>query len=687
MGVIQLINKDSNVPFDGIDVNIMNEACRILGRALSHIIHDTQTAKAHQKNQRSAAVAASSKEEPTLNVASVSKTVPFVLVVDNITNLVVHRIKRRIGGSRKQHFRVRIQLRHGMVVLAEESTKYTDIRPPDKEQLCDLEFENRVSIPNKRSSSVKKKSFMGKKRLTLGKKQTGITRKPSMSKMINKRTDSITTSKLTRDEEEINSDGLDDHGGVVRFQGMPLANLPHAGYIRVIVERALGTSEKKKAASTEIFCWGDAPIYDFRKTLIGSSHNSHIEIATWNGSPSTKFADIMHVNPLVSLTAEATLASPNFIPTAHVNIRLAIPKVFETIAIGEDINDPMVYQYHPRFTTDSSLRLMLSDVKTDPYENAKRDSMFVKKKSSLLSSSEPPLSVDLIKRLMQRCTALDDVTTEDKRMLWRHRHELASLGEQVISSSIGHSTLPAVLRAVDWTDSTHVNEIHHLLYRWDPQPSKIDALQLLDAQFADHKVRALGVQCLESMTDDEVRLYMIQLIQAIKFEQHTDSALSRFLLRRSLAQPTTVGRAFFWGLKAEMLGASKDGKEKTLTTEEQKEKEKGMKELRRNSVDRTSSMVATTTSLNEATIKTMVDSRGLVDENGETSFHVFAEHEEKRLKIIMGFYVRNCGTHRITLGLQMFMMQRFQSVQQSIKPLAVSVVLLFCCTFVLLYMA
>jgi hypothetical protein len=83
----------------------------------------------------------------------------------------------------------------------------------------------------------------------------------------------------------------------------------------------------------------------------------------------------------------------------------------------------------------------------------------------------------------------------------------------------------------------------------------------------------------------------------------------------------------------------------------------------------------------------MVDSRGLVDENGETSFHVFAEHEEKRLKIIMGFYVRNCGTHRITLGLQMFMMQRFQSVQQSIKPLAVSVVLLFCCTFVLLYMA
>ena len=87
---------------------------------------------------------------------------------------------------------------------------------------------------------------------------------------------------------------------------------------------------------------------------------------------------------------------------------------------------------------------------------------------------------------------------------------------------------------------------YFFIFFQDPQPSKIAALQLLDAQFADHKVRALAVQCLESMTNDELRRYMIQLIQAVKFEQHTDSALSRFLQRRSLQAPTTVGRAFFW---------------------------------------------------------------------------------------------------------------------------------------------
>ena len=50
------------------------------------------------------------------------------------------------------------------------------------------------------------------------------------------------------------------------------------------------------------------------------------------------------------------------------------------------------------------------------------------------------------------------------------------------------------------------------------------------------------------------------------------------------------------------------------------------------------------------------------DENGETSYRSFAISDEKRLKILIGFYVRNCGSHRITLGLQMFMMQRYVSI-------------------------
>jgi hypothetical protein len=226
---------------------------------------------------------------------------------------------------------------------------------------------------------------------------------------------------------------------------------------------------------------------------------------------------------------------------------------------------------------------------------------------------------------------------------------------------------------MNWTDKAQVNEIHHLLYRWDPQPSKIDALQLLDAQFADHKVRALGVQCLESMTDDELRLYMIQLIQAIKFEQHTDSALSRFLLRRSLAKPTTVGRAFFWGLKAEMLGASKIEKPNTSSSVANVFEEDQYDDNYARSPKMVKSSSMKSMKAKRPKMRDIAYSAGIIDENGETSSRVFAEFEEKRLKIITGFYVRNCGSHRVTLGLQMFMMQRFQSCQKDIKTYSVSI--------------
>jgi hypothetical protein len=38
----------------------------------------------------------------------------------------------------------------------------------------------------------------------------------------------------------------------------------------------------------------------------------------------------------------------------------------------------------------------------------------------------------------------------------------------------------------------------------------------------------------------------------LKYEAFTDSALARFLLRRALAAPRSVGHAFFWFLRAEM---------------------------------------------------------------------------------------------------------------------------------------
>ncbi|OQS00041.1 hypothetical protein THRCLA_06285, partial [Thraustotheca clavata] len=70
--------------------------------------------------------------------------------------------------------------------------------------------------------------------------------------------------------------------------------------------------------------------------------------------------------------------------------------------------------------------------------------------------------------------------------------------------------------------------------------------------FADPFVRAYAVRCLDSLPDYRLRLYLLQLVQALKCEQHHDSALMRFLFVRGLKSPSEVGYSLFWLLQAEL---------------------------------------------------------------------------------------------------------------------------------------
>lgn len=75
------------------------------------------------------------------------------------------------------------------------------------------------------------------------------------------------------------------------------------------------------------------------------------------------------------------------------------------------------------------------------------------------------------------------------------------------------------------------------------------AFQLLNRRFSDAKIRGYAVGILESLSDEQLALCMLQLVQQLKFEQFHDSALSRFLMRRSLLNKSIVGHVFFWQLK------------------------------------------------------------------------------------------------------------------------------------------
>eukprot|EP01006_Ploeotia_vitrea_P036247 TRINITY_DN66000_c6_g18_i1.p1 TRINITY_DN66000_c6_g18~~TRINITY_DN66000_c6_g18_i1.p1 ORF type:complete len:1249 (-),score=825.13 TRINITY_DN66000_c6_g18_i1:300-4046(-) len=152
------------------------------------------------------------------------------------------------------------------------------------------------------------------------------------------------------------------------------------------------------------------------------------------------------------------------------------------------------------------------------------------------------------KRLAKLQTAdpLYEMEQADRQCLWMARHHY-----------IGNPrVLPHFLESVDWSDKEHRMEAYRLLNQWKPPQYPVHMLELLDAKYANYRVREHAVNTLRSLSDDELQLYLLQLTQCIKFEPYHDSPLVRFLIQRSLRSPYQIGHYFFWHLKAEMAGSA-----------------------------------------------------------------------------------------------------------------------------------
>lgn len=83
-----------------------------------------------------------------------------------------------------------------------------------------------------------------------------------------------------------------------------------------------------------------------------------------------------------------------------------------------------------------------------------------------------------------------------------------------------------------------------------------DALELLGPTFDNKQVRQYAVRQLEKADDDDLQLYLLQLVQAVKFEALNqqrgayESSLVEFLTERALSNPI-LGCSFHWYLMTE----------------------------------------------------------------------------------------------------------------------------------------
>lgn len=81
-------------------------------------------------------------------------------------------------------------------------------------------------------------------------------------------------------------------------------------------------------------------------------------------------------------------------------------------------------------------------------------------------------------------------------------------------SVLYYSLLPQYFRSVDWMNRRMVQDVHWLLGNCNPEELDLTvALELLSMDFPDMMVRRLAVQRLESLSNEDVLKYLLQLVQ------------------------------------------------------------------------------------------------------------------------------------------------------------------------------
>lgn len=141
-----------------------------------------------------------------------------------------------------------------------------------------------------------------------------------------------------------------------------------------------------------------------------------------------------------------------------------------------------------------------------------------------------------------------ELNAEEKDLVWKFRHHLTR----------DKRALTKFVKSVAWQDQSEARQAVQLLPKWTDIDVD-DALELLGPTFDSPAVRAYAVDRLRESDDDELLLYLLQLVQALKFEKmppgfrngsSQDSSLARFLISRA-TKNLMLGNFLHWYLMVE----------------------------------------------------------------------------------------------------------------------------------------
>lgn len=103
------------------------------------------------------------------------------------------------------------------------------------------------------------------------------------------------------------------------------------------------------------------------------------------------------------------------------------------------------------------------------------------------------------------------LSNEEQDHVWRFRFYLSNQKK----------ALTKFLKCVNWTQSGEVRQALSMLKIWAPMDVE-DALELLSPNFTHPAVRKYAISRLQQAPDEDLVLYLLQLVQALKYENFDD---------------------------------------------------------------------------------------------------------------------------------------------------------------------
>lgn len=120
---------------------------------------------------------------------------------------------------------------------------------------------------------------------------------------------------------------------------------------------------------------------------------------------------------------------------------------------------------------------------------------------------KPNLSIRNTLHVIIEYPPTKQLTSDEQDMVWKYRFYLSNQKK----------ALTKFLKGVNWKLSGEAKQAIELLGKWVP-PDVDDALELLGPGFTQPEVRRYAVERLGLASDEDLLLYLLQLVQALKYE-------------------------------------------------------------------------------------------------------------------------------------------------------------------------